>query len=215
MKKRLLALVLSLFLMTSCANQPSLSDDAGNNTGSAASESVTPSLNSGAGMATASLDSAKETTAYEEATAPQASENTQGEPTPEDIRKLYPDKTVLSISCNTYIYRRDMVVKANEYLSSIGKEYVICICSVEAEYVKIGNSDNMGRYDYNSAIEKMADKVDIVLSTDYSDTVEKGILLPLNEYIEGSKLPYASRPRILFPLIMPRTTATFPESQTL
>ena len=34
----------------------------------------------------------------------------------------------------------------------------------------------------------MADKIDIILSQNYIESVEKGMLLPLDEYIEGSKL---------------------------
>lgn len=179
MKKLLLTLILSVFLMTSCANQPPLSDDAGENP---PAETVSP--------AASSRDSAVATTVTtvsEDTKASEAAAVTSGEPTAEDVGKLYPDKTVLTISCSTYIYRPEMIRNANEYLSSIGKEYVICICPVEAEYIKIGDGST-GRLDYNSPIEKMADKIDVILSANYSESVEKGLLLPLDEYIKGSKL---------------------------
>ena|GEM_PF-4787596 len=174
MKKLLLTLVLSVFLMTSCANQPSLADDTRK-----IEDSVTTN------SATSSPESSEVTTATEDAAAPESTVVTSGELTAEDIGKLYPDKTVLTISCSTYIHRPKMIRNANEYLSSIGKEYVIYLCPVEAESVIIGD---IGRLDYNSPIEKIADKIDVILSADYLGAVEKGLLLPLDEYITDSKL---------------------------
>ena len=139
--------------MTSCANQPSLADDTRKIEDSATTNS-----------ATSSPESLEVTTATEDAAAPESTVVTSGELTVEDIGKLYPDKTVLTISCSTYIHRPEMIRNANEYLSSIGKEYVIYLCPVEAESVKIGD---IGRLDYNSPIEKIADKIDVILSADY------------------------------------------------
>ena len=133
MKKLLLTLVLSVFLMTSCANQPSLADDTRKIEDSATTNS-----------ATSSPESLEVTTATEDAAAPESTVVTSGELTVEDIGKLYPDKTVLTISCSTYIHRPEMIRNANEYLSSIGKEYVIYLCPVEAESVKIGDIGRLG-----------------------------------------------------------------------
>ncbi len=116
--------------------------------------------------------------------------------TPNDIESIsakYPDKTVLTISCNCSFDHSEAVSMANEYLSSIGKEYVIYIQPIKAEFVKseyCDDSENIviGHIDYNSEIEKMADKIDIILSQSYMESVEKGMLLPLDEYIDDSKL---------------------------
>lgn len=111
----------------------------------------------------------------------------------ESISAKYPGKTVLTISCNCSFDHSEGVSMANEYLSSIGKEYVIYIQPIKAEFVKseyCDDSENIviGHIDYNSEIEKIADKIDIILSQNYMESVEKGMLLPLDEYIEGSKL---------------------------
>lgn len=116
--------------------------------------------------------------------------------TPNDIESIsakYPDKTVLTISCGCSFDHSETVSMANEYLSSIGKEYVIYIQPIEAELIKSEYSDELdgvsiGHNEYNSEVEKIADKIDIILSEKYIESVEKGMLLPLDEYIEGSKL---------------------------
>lgn len=93
MKKLLLALVLYVFLMTSCANQPALTDDTGINEDSAATNSTVTLPNF-----------AEETTASETVqtlagmfhTQEELLEIIENEPKFEDIQKLYPDKTVLT-----------------------------------------------------------------------------------------------------------------------
>ncbi len=182
MKKLLLALVLSVLLITSCANQPSLSDNAG---GDSSTITVIPAVTS--------PDSAEATTAPEDIAVPESTDVTVGGLTSEDIGKLYPGKTVITISHNGSFGRQDVTELANEYLSSIGKEYVIYIQPIKAEFVKSEYCDDsedivIGHIDYNSEIEKMADKIDIILSQSYIESVEKGMLLPLDGYIEGSKL---------------------------
>lgn len=182
MKKLLSALILSVFFLTSCASQPPLSDDTGINEDSLATISTAPLP-----------DSAQVTSVSEDIKASETTASTAGELTAEDIEKLYPGKTVITISHNGSFGRQDVISMANEYLSSIGKDYVIYICPIKAEAVKSEYCDDsgnitIGQTDYDSVIKEMSDKIDIILSGNYLKTVEKGILLPLDEYIEGSKL---------------------------
>lgn len=135
-------------------------------------------------------------TTVSEADNPTVGTTEAREITPNEIESIsakYPDKTVITISCNCSFDHSETVSMANEYLSSIGKEYVVYIQPIKAEFVKSEYCDDsedivIGHIDYNSEIEKIADKIDIILSQSYIESVEKGMLLPLDEYIEGSKL---------------------------
>ncbi len=188
MKKLLLALVLSVLLMTSCAGESSLLPDIGTSADSAAPESVT-----------ALPDSSVETSASDEAQALADMIHTQdewleiieNEPKLDDIQKLYPNKTVL-----TWVYDgaselnhgKANILEINEYLDSLGCEFAV--------YFKVLPHDNEMYYTdmVQSGIES-GEGYDIIFSglseisqedSSYPRSVKRNIFAPLDDYLANT-----------------------------
>lgn len=190
MKKLLLALVLYVFLMTSCANQPALTDDTGINEDSAATNSTVTLPNS-----------AEETTAYETAqtlagmfyTREELLEIIENEPKLEDIQKLYPDKTVL-----TWVYGatgklssgKSTILEINEYLDSLG-------CGFAVYFKVLPHDDELDYLDMVQSGIESGEEYDIIFTelsgigqyggTTYRECVKRNIFTPLNDYLANTQ----------------------------
>ncbi len=189
MKKRLLALIFAVFLMTSCAGESSLPPDIGTSADSVAPEPVT-----------ALPDSSAETSASDEAqtladmihTQDEWLEIIENEPKLDDIQKLYPDKTVL-----TWVYDgaseinpgKSEIMEINEYLDSLGCEFAV--------YFKVLPHDNEMYYTdmVQSGIES-GEEYDIIFSglsevsqadSSYRRSVKRNIFTPLDDYLADTQ----------------------------
>ncbi len=194
MKKLLPALVLSVFLLTSCAGKSSLPPDIGTSADSAAPEPVT-----------ALTDSSEKTSASDEEktladkihTQDEWLEIMENEPKSEDIQELYPDKTVL-----TWVYDgvselnhgKSNILEINEYLDSLGCEFAV--------YFKALPHDNEMYYtDMLQRDIESGEEYDIIFSglseagqedSSYRRSVKRNIFTPLDDYLadtpSGKKL---------------------------
>ena len=107
----------------------------------------------------------------------------------EVIREKYPDKTILTISMLAGIADNSSTVgRANEYLSSLGKDYVIHIGKVVPDFIPNPYNESVGISDFAGDFEKVRSESDIIMAYGYVDCATNGLLLPLDEYLESSLL---------------------------
>lgn len=107
----------------------------------------------------------------------------------EVIREKYPDKTILTISTVLGIADNSSTVgRANEYLSSLGKDYVIHIGKVVPDFIPNPYNESVGINDFAGDFEKVRSESDIIMAYGYVDCATNGLLLPLDEYLESSLL---------------------------
>lgn len=107
----------------------------------------------------------------------------------EVIREKYPDKTILTISTVLGIADNSSTVgRANEYLSSLGKDYVIHIGKVVPDFIPNPYNESVGISDFAGDFEKVRSESDIIMAYGYVDCATNGLLLPLDEYLESSLL---------------------------
>ncbi|MCD8006445.1 MAG: ABC transporter substrate-binding protein [Oscillospiraceae bacterium] len=126
-------------------------------------------------------------TASEETITAIAEEKTY---TYEAVSEKYPDKTVLTIAISSQIADYSSIIeKANEYLDSLDKDYVICFRTVQRETIQY--SDIVSYPDFNGPVEEIitsGEKLDILCVTDYRDAVERGLLINLDDLIDGTEV---------------------------
>lgn len=190
MKKRLPALILSVFLLTSCAGKSSLPPDVGTSADYAAPEPVI-SLPDSCNESTSSKET--QPLADKIHTQEEWLEILENEPKPEDIQNLYPDKTVL-----TWVYDgvselnhgKSNILEINEYLDSLGCEFAV--------YFKVLPRDNEMYYtDMLQRDIKSGEEYDIVFSglsevgqedSSYRRSVKRNIFTPLDDYLAKTQL---------------------------
>ncbi|MCD7771190.1 MAG: ABC transporter substrate-binding protein [Oscillospiraceae bacterium] len=109
----------------------------------------------------------------------------------DEIQAEYPDKTVLVVACvgnNRYRYITESV---NEYLSDLGKDYVICFEFTENNPIYSDYCSNVGLSDWYSDLKSKVDsgeQIDIISTTNYFYSIRDNMLAPLDDYLESTEV---------------------------
>ncbi|MCD7733374.1 MAG: ABC transporter substrate-binding protein [Oscillospiraceae bacterium] len=112
--------------------------------------------------------------------------------TKEDLQAEYPEKTILVVAMIGNSYSVNIQNAVNEYLDSIGKDYVIFIETVDLNVIYSDYyPSNYGSVDYYSSLKALVDsgeQIDIISTDKYYYCIRDDLLLPLDSYLESTEV---------------------------